>query len=57
MRDWVSIAKANGLDLSARELDRIATPLAALEETFRPLIKDLTPDTEPAFEFHMEDHE
>jgi hypothetical protein len=57
MRDWVTIAKANGLDLSARELDRIATPLAALEETFRPLIKDLTPDTEPAFEFHMEDHE
>jgi hypothetical protein len=57
MRDWVTIAKANGLDLSARELDRIATPLAALEETFRPLIKDLRPDTEPAFEFHMENHE
>jgi hypothetical protein len=55
MRDWVNIAKANGLDLSARELDRIAEPLATLEETFRPLIKDLTPDAEPAFEFHMED--
>ena len=57
MRDWVGIAKATGLDLSARELDRIAQPLAALEENFRPLVKDLTPDVEPAFEFHMEEDE
>jgi hypothetical protein len=55
MKDWVTIAKAHGLDLSARELDRIAQPLAALEETFQPLVKALTPDLEPAFEFHMED--
>ena len=55
MKDWVSIAKAHGLDLSARELDRIAQPLAALEESFRPLLAHLTPDIEPAFEFRMED--
>jgi hypothetical protein len=57
MKDWVAIAKANGLDLSARELDRIAQPLASLEETFRPLVNDLTPDIEPAFSFHMEESE
>ncbi len=57
MTDWVTIAKAHGLDLSARELDRIAQPLAALEETFRPLISNLTPDIEPAFEFRMEEDE
>ena len=55
MKDWVTIAKAHGLDLSARELDRIAQPLAALEETFQPLVTGLTPDVEPAFEFRMED--
>jgi hypothetical protein len=57
MKDWVSIAKGHGLDLSARELDRIAQPLAALDETFQPLVAHLTPDTEPAFEFRMEDDE
>lgn len=57
MRDWATIAKASGLDLSTRELDRIAQPLATLEETFRPLAAGLTPDTEPAFEFRMEDGE
>jgi hypothetical protein len=55
MRDWATIARAHGLDLSARDLDRIAQPLAALDETFQPLVKNLTPDVEPAFEFHMED--
>jgi len=55
MKDWVNIAKAHGLDLSARELDRITQPLAALDETFQPLVKNLTPDVEPAFEFRMED--
>ena len=55
MKDWVTIAKSHGLDLPARELDRIAQPLAALEEIFQPLAKKLTPDVEPAFEFRMED--
>jgi hypothetical protein len=57
MKDWVTIAKANGLDLSPREFDRLAQSLAALEETFRPLVADLTPDLEPASEFHIEDAE
>ena len=48
MKDWRAIAKAQGLDLSERDLDRIAPPLDALEEAFRPLVRDLTPGIEPA---------
>jgi hypothetical protein len=55
MKDWAHIAKAQGLDLSAPESDRIAKALGELERTFQPLTKDLTPDLEPAFEFRMEE--
>ena len=41
------------MPLSAREMDRIAPALAALEETFRPLIRDLTPDLEPDVELRL----
>ena len=51
--DWKNIAKAHGLNLSAQELDRIVVPLAALEERFRPLINDLTPDLEPDTELRL----
>ena len=53
MKNWVAIAQGHGLNLSASELDRIAQPLATLEETFRPLMKQLTPDMEPDFELHL----
>jgi len=53
MKNWVAIAQAHGLNLSARELDRIAQPLDALEETFRPLMQQLTPDAEPDLELHL----
>jgi hypothetical protein len=53
MKNWVGIAQAHGLTLSAGEMDRIAPPLAALEETFRPLLKQLTPDLEPDLELHL----
>jgi len=55
MKRWADIAKAQGLDLSAPESDRIAKALAALEQTFQPLTAKLTPDQEPAFDFRMED--
>jgi hypothetical protein len=58
MRDWRAIARAYGLPLSVSELDRIAPPLDALEEAFRPLVSDLTPDLEPCVEFRaLEDAE
>jgi hypothetical protein len=53
MKNWADIARAHGLPLSAGELERIAPPLAALEETFRPLVKQLTPDLEPDVELHL----
>jgi hypothetical protein len=57
MRDWRAIARAHGLEIAAGELDRIAQPLEALEEVFRPLIRELTPEMEPAFRLGLEDSE
>ena len=54
MKNWAGIAEANGLNLPARELDRIAQPLAALEETFHPLVKQLTPDMEPDLALNLD---
>jgi hypothetical protein len=55
MRDWKAIAKASGLEVDATEIDRIAEPLEALEAAFRPLVKDLTPDVEPATGLRLEE--
>jgi hypothetical protein len=53
MRNWTALAQAHGLPLSGGELDRVVRPLAALEETFGPLLKQLTPDLEPDVELHL----
>ena len=53
MTNWAGIAQAHGLTLSGVELERLTGPLAALEETFRPLLKQLTPDLEPDVELHL----
>ena len=53
MRNWTALAQAHGFPLSGSELDRVTQPLAALEETFRPLLKQLTPDLEPDLELHL----
>ena len=47
MTDWKALAQARGLAIPANDLDRTVAPLKALEETFRPLVRDLTPDLEP----------
>lgn len=57
MRDWKSIAKASGLALTEKDIDALAPPLEALEEVFRPLVRDLSPDMEPALEFRAEGDE
>ena len=54
MKDWAGIARASGLQLAAGELDRTVAPLGALEETFRPLVKQLTPDLEPDLELRLD---
>jgi hypothetical protein len=53
MKNWKDIAQAHGLYLSARELDRVAAALAALDETFRPLVQDLPPLLEPDTELRL----
>jgi hypothetical protein len=52
--NWPALAKARGLEISARDLDRIAAPLRLLEEAFRPLTSDLSPDLDPCTIFRVE---
>lgn len=54
MKDWKAIAKLTIPDLTAQEVERLVAPLAALEESFRPLARTLAPDQEPATGFHPE---
>ena len=49
MKDWKAIAKASGIGVDSVE------PLEALEAGFRPLVKDLTPDVEPATGLRLEE--
>ena len=51
MRDWKAIAKAGGVEVDATQLK----PLEALEAAFRPLVKELTPDVEPATGLRLEE--
>ena len=55
MKDWKTSAKAGGIDIPAAELDRLADSLDSLEEAFRPLVKDLTPELEPATGMRLEE--
>ena len=54
MTDWAALARARGLEIPEADLERLAKPLASLEETFRPLLKTLTPLMEPDGELHLE---
>ena len=55
MKDWKKLAQTSGLDIPADEIDRVIGPLQSLEETFRPLVKDLPPELEPATGMHFEE--
>jgi len=48
VRDWKAIAQATGLEVPQEDWNRIAGPLDALEEAFRPLAKELPFDLEPS---------
>lgn len=54
-KDWRAITRSSGLDISPSDLDRIVPPLEALEESFRPLVKDLMPGMEPDVAFTVEE--
>jgi hypothetical protein len=58
MTDWKSIAKARQLNIPAADLERIAAPLEILEKAFRPLVKTIPHEVEPAILFQaVEDGE
>jgi hypothetical protein len=58
-KDWKKIARASGLTIPPADVDRIAPALDTLETAFRPLVRTLGPDADPAvvFEAEMEDGE
>jgi hypothetical protein len=51
-KDWKKTGRANGLAIPEAALERIAHVLDALEADFRPLVRTLQPETEPATVFH-----
>jgi hypothetical protein len=51
-KDWKKIARASGLSIPDSALERIAQSLDALEADLRPLVRALSPETEPALAFH-----
>jgi hypothetical protein len=57
MTDWKSLAKARRLNLTDEDVDRIASALDKLEQSFRPLAAAIPPDVEPATIFRTEDAE
>jgi hypothetical protein len=51
MTDWLTIARARGLQAPQAELERIAAVLEALETALAPLVRGIPLDTEPATVF------
>jgi hypothetical protein len=49
MRNWKLIAAANRFDIPEDELNAILPVLDAIEAAFRPLVKKIPVETEPAF--------
>jgi hypothetical protein len=52
--DWKALAQARGLQIAGSELDRVAGPLIALEEKFRPLAQKLAGGLQPATVFRAD---
>jgi hypothetical protein len=51
MPDWKAAAAAFAPDVPEEQIDRITPALNYLESTFRPLVKDIPVETEPACVF------
>jgi hypothetical protein len=49
MKNWKQMAEAGGLNIP--DIERITPPLDALEAAFRPLVKVIPHDVEPALIF------
>jgi len=51
MTDWKLVAAGRGLDIPDEELARMSAVLMPLEESFRPLVRTIRLETEPAVTF------
>jgi hypothetical protein len=49
MKNWKLMAESAGLDIP--DVDRLAPALDGLEAAFRPLVKTIPHDVEPALQF------
>ena len=56
-KNWKAVAEGSGLRIPPEQLERIAGALDSLEAAFRPLLKDLPPELEPATVMRLEDGE
>lgn len=50
-KDWKRMARASGLSIPDAALERVAQSLDALEADFRPLVRALPAETDPAVAF------
>jgi hypothetical protein len=50
-KDWRQIARASGASIPGPDLERIAPVLDAMESAFRPLVKTLRWEDDPAVSF------
>ena len=53
MKNWKLIAEANDLRIPPPDLERVTPALDALEAAFRPLVKTIPDDVEPAVSFYV----
>lgn len=51
MKNWKTLAEANGLGIPESDMDRITIPLQGLDEAFRKLAASFPPDTDSALIF------
>ena len=51
MKNWKTLAEANGLGIPESDLDRVTIPLQGLEEAFRKLAASFPPDADSALIF------
>jgi hypothetical protein len=49
MKNWKQMAESGGLEIP--DIERIVPPLDALEAAFRPLVRAIPHDVEPALTF------
>ena len=49
MKQWKQISEASGLNIP--DIERVTPPLDSLEAAFRPLVKAIPHDAEPALIF------